>query len=423
MANETFQNWGDFFRQSVGQFTQDSPSFENKTPNYSAIQKAAESVPLTEKGYRIPFISRRPGGHTAFVPSASDFNRHVPAQTQSMYIFPTRYAMPMIFDGALIRALMAGKQEKLADFNSVVKEGVDAALKRIEQMMLGDGTGSLAYSATALTATGGGQTMTCTTSAAATPGQTKGAKWLEAGHYYDAVNPATGAVRGTLQVEVAGRSSCVVNVLTGTVASGDVITDTGAYNKYQRGLAHLISAQTRTLQGLSTATFPELNATEVDLNGALCTPSDFENVKAFLQTRNNEETAENRLLCFLPYGFYSRLKKQGWNMTIQSTEQTTGVAKRFVDGDTMFIRSNSAEEDRAIFALPDALKIFEEMPFGEYDADGQQLRMLLGANNTGSDSYQKAVGCAMNPGIITPKKCAVIKRALVAAGEVTEVRA
>jgi hypothetical protein len=337
-----------------------------------------------------------------------------------MFVYPTRYSLPMVFQGALIRALRSGQSEKLIEYNAMLQEYMDAATKRLEYMVVGDGSGTLAVSSSTLGATGSGQTMNCTTTAAATAGQTKGAHRLEEGHTYQAINTSTGAVRGTILVETEGTSSCVVNVTSGTVSSGDPIVDVGGYLRYMRGLAHLISRASRVLQGLNTANFRHLNSPEVDLNGTLCTPADFENAKAMLQTRNNDETAENKLLCFITFGGYSDLKKQGWNLTIQETGTTRGIAAKFVDGDTVFIRSADMDDDRHYLAHPDRVKMFEETPLGPLDLDGQELRMLMGSNGTGSDDWQRAIGCAANPGIVLPRACAYIKRRLLT-GAVTQV--
>lgn len=418
MATVAFEAFTDWVRQQVRSFTEDKTWFENKAPMYAAFRKAADNVPLTAKGYRMPYESARPGGHTGYLPSASSFNAALGPESQSMYVFPTYYALPMVFQGATIRALKKA-EDKLIDFSSALKSYMDAATKRMEYLIAGDGTGLLAVCNSNLSA-GASQTMNCTTTPAATFGQTKGALRLERRQSYDVINTSTGAVRGNITVVTEGTTSAVVNVNWGSTVAGDYVVDVGSYNRMIRGLAHLISKTSRVLQGLNTANFRDLNSPEVDLANTLCTPFDFDTAKTDLQTRNNEETAENRLLCFLTYGFYSTLKRQGWNLTIQDTATTTGVAKKFVDGDTMFIRTADMDDDRAYFVHPDMVKMFEEMPLGPLDLDGQEFRMLFGNNGTGSDDWQRALACAANPGIVLPRACAYIKRALIT-GQVTQV--
>lgn len=420
MATVAFEAFTDWVRQQVRSFTEDKTWFENKAPGYKAFKNAVDSYPLTAKGYRLPYISGRPGGHTGYLPAASSFNAAIGPESQSMYVFPTYYALPMVFQGATIRALKKA-EDKLYDFTQALQSYMDAATKRMEYLIYGDGSGALAFSSSTL-AVGAAQTMNCTTTAATTPGQTHGATRLEHRHSYEAINTSTGLARGGITVVTEGKSSCVINVNWGSVSSGDPIVDPGSYNRMNRGLGHLISKTSRVLQGLNTATFPDLNSPEVDLNGVLCTPADFSTAKTYLQTRSNDAGAENRLQAFMTYGFYDTLKRQGWNMTIQSLTETTGVAKKYADGDTTFITTTDMDDDRVYFVAPNAIKMFEEMPLGPLDLDGQEMRMLMGNNGTGSDDWQKALACAYNPAVVNPKACALIKRALIT-GQVTSINA
>ncbi len=423
MANVDFTNVSDLKREAVG--TMVRTYFENNAPGYNAFRKSTRTQELTEKGYRIPMWTGRPGGHTAFLPSSSDFNAAVAPQSQSMFVFPTHYALPMVWQGNTLRAFERDRANNIQGLLEVLKLYTETATKRIEMMFYGDGSGALAYSSSTLGSTGSGQTMNCTTAAAATPGQTKGARRLELGHTYQAINTSTGAVRGTIVIEATGASSATVNVTAGTVSSGDPIVDVGSYNKYMRGLGWLISDQSRTLQGLATATFPDLNSPVVDLAGAALTPAAMENVKSSLNTRNNSEIAENALICFITFGQHSVLRKQGYSLGYylrdgQAGETVKGVAKQYQDGDTTFIRVKDLDDDRTYLAKTDSVGMWEEMPFGEYDFDQQSWRMLLGSNNTGSDNYQRAIGIAANPGIEFPRASCFVKRAAIS-GVTTEV--
>lgn len=418
MATVNFESFTDFVRQRVQSFIDNGPWFENKAPGFTAFKKAVGFEYIDQKGFRMPYISGRPGGHTGYTPNNSSFNAAIGPEAQSMYVFPTYYAMPMVFQGATIRALR-NNPDKLVSFDNALQQYLDAATKRLNQLIYGDGSGALAFSSSTISA-GASQTMNCTTAAAATPGQTKGARRLERRHSYDAINTSTGAVRGNITVVTEGTSSCVVNVNWGSVSSGDPIVDVGSYNRMIRGLGHLVDNTSKVLQGLNTATFIDLKSPVLDLNGTLCTPLDFNKVKTYLQTRQNEESAENRLLDFCTFGSYTTLKNQGWNMTIQSAETTNGGAKKFVDGDTVFIRDADADDDRHYLVNPERLKMFEEMALGPLNLDGQELRMLFGNNGTGSDDWQRALACAANPGIVLPMACALIKRALIT-DQVTQV--
>ena len=414
MPNVAFENMQDFRRQAVD--TQVRSFFENNAPGYNAFEKAVDKKPITDKGYRIPYYSQRPGGHTGFVPSSSDFNAAIPFQSQSMYVYPVSYALPMIWQGNALRATQVDPANALQSRSDILKLYTETATKRINRMFYGDGSGALAFAATTLASTGAGQTLTCTTAAAATAGQTKGGWFLEANHVYQAWNTTTGAVRGTFTVTTASKTAPTVNVTAGSVTSGDPITDVGSYQRYMRGLAWLISDQSRTLQGLATASFPDLNSSVVDLAGATLTPVSMENLKSGINTRNNTEDAERKLLGFITFGQHSVLRKQGYNLGFymrneDSGDTMKGVQKRYEDGDTVFVRDADCDDDRVYLAQADEFKMYEEMAFGEYRIDDQEWRMLLGANNTGSDNYQKAMGNRANPGTTLPRASGFIKRA------------
>lgn len=409
MAVTDFKNVSDWWKQTTADVI--IPLFENAAPTYNALEKQTEKKKINGKGYRVPMIVGRPGGHTGFTPQDADFNQPVPMQSESMYVYPVGYALPMQFTGETIRGFKQGSADAIADMGEFYAQYSEAAAKRLNRMCYGDGTGALAYAAGSLTTTGAGQTLSCTTTAAATAGQTKGAKYLEAGHFYQAFNAATGAVRGTFAVTTPGTSSCVINLLSGTVTSGDPICDVGSFNRYMRGFAHLISAANRTLQGLSSAQYTDLNSPEIDLNGALVTPSTISSLKAALMTRNNKQEARDNLLFFMTWGRYESLNKQGYGFrSYTDGESTSGIAFKYKDGDTVFILDADADDDRGYAVKARDVKMFEEMPFGPFDLDDQQLRMLLGRNSSGSDNYQRAIGNRANIGILRTRAAAYFKR-------------
>lgn len=414
MGNVDFANVGDGFRQAVD--TQIRMYFENNAPGYNSFRKSTETKPITQKGFRIPVWTERPGGHTGYVPSNSSFNAAKPPQQESMWVFPVPYALPMVFEGAVIRAYSKGASDAIGSLQDTLGLYTAAATRRMDQMFFGDGTGSLAYSAGSIAATGAGQTLTCTTAAAATPGQTKGAVFLEKNQYYQSYDPTTGSVEGTFIVTTPGKSTCVITLLSGVITSGNPICDPGGYKRYIRGLGYLISATNRDLQGLNTADFPNYNAPETDLNGQTATPLTIETSKTTLQTRNNIEDAEANLTCHLTFAQHSVLRKQGYSLGFYmrnsaDADTVKGVQKRYQDGDTNFVRDANMDEDRFYFEKNEAFEMFEEMAFGEYRIDNLEWRNLLGDNNTGSDDWQRAIGCVSNPGVTMPQASTYIKRA------------
>jgi hypothetical protein len=413
MGNVAFDNLPDLKRQDVEMMVRSF--FENNAPGYNAFEKDTEKREITEKGVRLPYYSRRPGGHTGWVPSNSSFNAAVPMQTQSMFVYPAGYALPMIWQGSTISAFQKDQKNNVQSLMNILKLYTESATKRLNQMFYGDGSGALAYSASTINSTGVA-TMNCTTAAATTPGQTKGASRLEEGHTYQAINTSNGTVRGTFTVVTPGKTSASINVTSGTITSGDPIVDVGSYNRYMRGLGWLINDQNRVLQGLNTANFPDLNAPVLDLNGAVLSPAAMETLKSTINTRNNSEDAEAKLQGFITFGQHSVLRKQGYNLgfyirSAEGGDTVKGVAKRYEDGDTVFVRDADMDDDRVYLAQAENMKMFEERAFGEMNLDNQEWRMLLGSNNTGSDDYQRALGCRANPGTLLPRSMGFIKRA------------
>lgn len=389
--------------------------YENNDPGMRAFGKAVDKPKLTEKGYRLPDYARRPTGMTWFTPDNSDFNTANGPQTVSMWVYPTMSAWPMIWTGSAIESMENDTEDNVQSYDQIMVQYTETFRKRMNQYFYGTGNGAVAYSATTTTVLGS-QSLSGTTTAATTPGQTKGTMWLWEGETYQGINASTGAVRGTFTVTTAGTSSATINVLSGTISSGDPIVIQGSYQLAQRGIGWLISDQNRVLQGLDTSVYTDLNNPVVDLAGALLTPAAIENGKALLQTRNNALSAKNDLTAFITPGQYSTIRKQGYNLGYYLREDAgsdtmKGVQGDYTDGDTRFICDADMDEDRVYFAKTSDFKIYEMKPYGPYNRDGLEMRMLLGANSTGSDNWQKAVGWKGNPATLSARGSAFIKRA------------
>jgi hypothetical protein len=366
---------------------------EYNTPGFSSFRRRTRKMRTGEKGYRIAMWKNLPGGHTAYTADASDFNEPIPPKQISSYVYPTRYALPMIFDEAILEDFAAGNEQAFIDIKDILKLYMTSAAKRMNRIFYGDGTGALAYAGGTITALGS-NTLTGETAAATSPGHTKGTSWLEEDHYYNAINASTGAIRGTFHVTVEGAASCTIVLDSGTITSGDPIVDVNSYNKYFRGLGHLISAANRIVQGINTATMPTLNSNGVDLAGLPLTAATIEQVKAGLSIRNNSANSRNGLVAYVSPGQMSSLRKQGANLRsyVGGDDIVRGIAERFEAGDTAFIEDADMDEDRLYFVNYDEFVMIEERPLGVIDLDGNEWRMILGANGSGSGRYQRAIG-------------------------------
>jgi hypothetical protein len=391
MAVAFFDNVSDAVRQKVQ--SEMLTIKEYNTPGFSSFRRRTRKMSTGEKGYRVSMWANLPGGHTAYTAADSDFNEPIPPQSISSYVYPTRYALPMMFDEAVLEDFANGQAEAFITIKDILKLYMTAAAKRMNRMFYGDGTGALAYAGGTITALGS-QTLTGETAASTSPGHTKGTSWLELNHYYNAVNASTGAIRGTFHVTAEGRSSCTIVLDSGTITSGDPIVDVNSYNKYFRGLGHLISAANRIVQGLNTATITDLNSNGVDLAGLPYTAAVIEQIKAGLQIRSNSTNARSGLVAYTPPGQMSSLRKQGANLRsyVGGDDIVRGIAERFEAGDTVFIEDADMDEDRTYFVNYDEFVMIEERPLGLIDIDGNEWRMILGANGSGSGRYQRAIG-------------------------------
>lgn len=391
MAVAFFDNLSDGVRQKVETELQFVKEYE--TPGFSSFRRNTRKKKTGEKGYRIGYWESLPGGHTAYTATDSDFNEPIPPQSIASYVYPTRYALPMMFDEAVIEDFRAGDADAFVTLKDVLMLYMKSAAKRMNRMFYGDGTGALAYAGGSITSLGS-QTLSGETAAATSPGHTKGTRWLEKNHYYNAVNASTGAIRGTFYVVTEGASSCTIYLVSGTITSGDPIVDVNSYNKYFRGLGHLISAANRIVQGLNTASYPDLNSNGVDLNGLPLTAAVIEQLKAGLHIRNNKSSSRNGLVAYTTPGQMSSLRKQGANLRSYTNGHNVveGIAERFQAGDTAFIEDADMDEDRLYFVNYDEFMMIEERPLAVIDIDGNEWRMILGANGSGSGRYQRAIG-------------------------------
>jgi len=387
-----FDNVTDAVKQKV----QEQMQFvrEYNTPGFSAFKKRILKKSVGEKGYRLPYWTDLPGGHTAYTAASSDFNEHISPQSLSAYVFPTRYALPMQFDEAVVEDFQSGSQEAFISLKDMLMNYTKVASKRLNQMFYGDGSGALAYAGGSITSLGS-QTLSGETTASTSPGHTKGTWRLERNHFYQAINTTTGLPRGTFYVTVQGKTSCTINLISGAITSGDPIVDVNSYNKYFRGLGHLISSASRVCQGINTATYTEFNSLGIDLSTTLpITAAVVEDVKTGLKIQNNDAAARNGLVCFVNPGQMSSLRKQGQNLRsyINGVNVIQGIADTFEAGDTVWIEDADMDVDRMYFVNYDEFGILEERELGVISVDGNEWRMLLGANGTGSGRYQRAIG-------------------------------
>lgn len=394
---------------------------ENETPLLDFFMKK-KMVTLTENGYRIPLETRRPGGHTSYDRSNVDFRDPVASDSDSMRTYPVWYALPFKIDGSTLRQLKRGDSDTFIKYKRYMASLTASAMKRLNYYCHGDGTGALAVTTSAISGTGAGQTMNFQSlaSSAAGEAETKGATRLEVGHTYCVVNSSTNAIKIIFTVtSITSATALVVNVTTynATTASGDPVVDAGAttslsaYKKVFNGLRGL-AAQSGVLQNINRSDYPEMKTPRYNGSDSPITPYAFRYSKDLVRIGSNVDGKSSRVIVMPPGQMGALANQQFGYRRYQGNETVRGVAGKYIDedGDTYIIDADAAE-DRIYILDGESYYVGEEKPFGAFDEDGNDIRMLAGANTSGSDKFAGSIGCGMN--IIkdgSPRKDAYIDR-------------
>jgi hypothetical protein len=299
------------------------------------------------------------------------------------------------------------------NIQEIVNQTVDAGAQHQEFFACGNGSDAMAFSAGSIAVVGAGQTLTCTTAAAATPGQTKGAVRLKQNQYYQSYDTTTGLPEGTILVTSANnKTTATVTLLSGVVTSGNPICDVGGYNGAPMGFSGLIDDNNRVIQGRDSSVDTILNCPTIDLNGNKFTVTDRETTKTQLVVRNVNKGARSGLSNLVTPGLMSDLRKQGYGFhRTAGDEPVTDIAGGYKDADgTRILEMSNWEEDRSTF-FKDAIEKHTEFPFGDIQPDDLKWRNLPGVNLTGSRSYYRMWGTSWTLGLSDPNAVSNIKRA------------
>jgi len=363
--------------------------------------------PLDQQGYRMPMITQEPGGHNLYNQGTSDFRAPIAMDSDSMRVYPTWYELAHQLDGATLRSLKGGNATQLMNYRRDIGLLTDVALKHLNYFMHGDGTGALAVCGSVLTATGAGQTLTCLTLATSAAGEaeTKGGVRLKKNHVYAIMNSSTNAIKAIFTVTTPSKTAPTVNVTThnANTASGDPIVDlsytttVSCYKKAPAGLRSL-AAVSGIVQNVNRADYYEWKTPRVNGSDLPITPYVFATAKAYVKIASNDMgEAMGRLIVMTP-GQETMLRIQQFGYRrYQGNETVRGVSGKYVDeeGDTILFDADGAE-DRIYILDGNSYYLGEEKPFGIFDEDTLELRMLAGTNGVGSDSFYLALGWGGN---------------------------
>lgn len=417
-------NWLDFYQQ---QLIEAKDWFVVKAPLWNAIDGITTGEMVSQRGVRFYFGKTQPGGHGNPTLSQPDNNRAIPEQTDSMWAVPQLYTIPLEIDYLLLEDAGGGDRAKAknAMFTAqrIMRGVTDVAAQRQEFYACGNGSGALAYAASTLTVVGAGQTLTCSTTAAADPGHTKGAVRLKQNQYYQSWDTNIGLPEGTILVTSSNnKTQATVTLLSGVVTSGNPITDVGSYNGVPMGITGLIDDTNRIMQGRDTSVDTILNCPTVDLNGTKFTISDRETIKTQLVVLNLDKNARSGLTNITTPGLMSDLRKQGYGLRrYNSDEAVADVSPIYKDADgTRQMEIANYDEDRSTF-FQSNLQKHTEVPFGDIAPDGLQWRNLPGVNATGSRNFYRFWGTAWTLAIDNTLASSTVKRAS-STGIVTQVQ-
>lgn len=405
MSSTGFENVANLGRERVAE--QFQLIGETNAPLLDHFMKRPKK-PLDEQGYRMPMVTQEPGGHNLYAQGASDFRAPIPMDSDSMRVYPVWYELAHQLNGATLRSLKSGSKTQLMNYRRDIGILTDVALKHLNFFMHGDGTGALAVCGSVITTTGS-TTLTCLTLATSAAGEaeTKGAVRLKRNHIYAVVNSSTNAIKAIFTVTTPSKTAPTVNVTTSNAntASGDPIVDlsystsVSCYKKAPAGLRSLM-AVSGVCQNINRADFPEYKTPRFNGSDLPITPYMFKTAKTYVKIASNDVTAaspmgklivmtpgQDAMLCIQQFGY----RRYAGNETVK------GVAGRYVDedGDTRLYDADGAE-DRVYIADGNSYYLGEEKPFGIFDEDSLELRMLAGTNGVGSDSFYLALGWGGN---------------------------
>lgn len=394
--------------------------YVTRTPFLDALDSFTEGDEVDQRGKRFYFMKEEAGGHTLPTRGLPDFNRAKPGQSDSMYARALMYVLPTVMELRTARDAMSNKPGVRMKMARMMKDITEVGAQQQEFFAVGDGRGIMAFSSSTL-AVGTGQTMNCHTAAAADPGHTKGAVRLRKSQYYQSFNPTTGNARGTIKVTAQGKTSCVVDVISGSVAADDPICHVGGFNKAPRGVLQCLNNNPRILQGRDTSVDDVMNCPTLDKANARLTVPDRSTAKTILVTYNVDNGSRENLTWVTTPGLMEDLKQQQYGFGRKDMDgPAVDSTKSYKDADgSRIIEAANFDEDCHVGFRNDQLKKLTEIPWGPLDDDGNTWRMLPGQNFTGSMLSARSWGTAWTLAIKSARTGILIKRC--APGAVTQI--
>ena len=391
------------------------PQFENERITWNQFGEGKGPF-VNGKGYRLPSYLRPPTGFGG-ISEGGSFNTPGAFVLDDMFVYSFQTAFPFEISGRTLRNV--NDSSSIIDgLTGIMTRVSDAFKKELNYQAFNDGSGARGFYSSG---TGTAAITMLSTTLNADFGRTKGATFFRVGGWYDQYNSSNTYIATQ---QVSSKTTTIVTFgATVTASAGDYWVPSNSYLKLPRGLAYLVNNDTGTFQLQSRSTYPQLKAIVNDLNGAAITVSDFSKTKRMLQA-NSTMGASKGLMAVLSLAQDDALCRLGQNYKRWEGNATTydGSFESFAHGDTVFKIDADCDEDRIYLFKQSAIKKYQEMPFGLYDYDGNELRMKSGVSGFGSDAYTGAMGWGGNLGCETPNQTALIKRCSIT-GLATQVTA
>lgn len=401
-------NYADFYQDVI---EKTAAWYVVNTPFLDALDSFSEGEDVDQRGKRFYFKKEEAGGHTLPSKGFPDFNRAKPGQSDSMYARAMMYVLPSVIELRMMKDAMSNKPGVRIKLQELLRDAAEVGAQQQEFFAIGDGRGIMAFSSSTL-AVGDGQTMNCHTAAAADPGHTKGAVRLRKNQYYQAFNQTTGSARGTIKVTVQGKTSCAVNVISGSVTADDPICHVGGYNKAPRGVLQCLNNNPRILQGRDTSVDDVMNCPTLDKANGRLTVVNRSTAKTILVTYNNTAGSRANLTWVTTPGLMEDLKQQQYGFgRKEMAADAVDSPKGYKDADgSRILECANFDEDCHVGFKNDQLKKLTEIPWGPIDDDGNEWRMIPGANWTGSMNFARSWGTAWTLAIKSTRTGVLIKR-------------
>jgi len=383
--------------------------FEQEDTTYSMFT-AGSAESINGKGFRIPSYLRPPTGVSGIAEGGS-FAQPSAETNDDMYVGVMNMTMSWEATGRVLRNVK-DESSLIKGIGGVMENRTKALKKEANRQAFNDGSGLRGIYKSGTT------TVTLYNALDHTPlagfGSTKGAVHMNIGESYDWYDTTLATYRGTVKPTAKTNKTITIGAAISGATDGDILVLSNSLYKMPRGLAYHANNDTGIYQLQSRSTYPELKSVVEDLNGAAITVSTFSKIKRNLESVAGVGKAKT-VVGILSEAQDDALCRLGQNFKRWAGNEKTfdGSFDEFRHGDTITKKDPDCDEDRIYLVVPNEIKRYEEMPFGTFNLDGNQMRMRGGISGYGSDAYTGAIGFFGNWGCEQPNCLGLIKRAAV----------